>query len=302
MSVIVCYNLFIRILIKGLGLDMKDANELKQQLLRIKENEWSIPENVDKYELALEMMKNIGSIDPVLRDELILELLCGMITENQLTDEEVKEMLKLALSEKHLFNNIGKVEDDSIFNRAFTVLVIRWILYRHNHNENKLFTEEEIKWIYKEIIRYSREEKDVRGYVEIKGWAHSAAHISDALGEIALCSELNGPELMEILNVIKEKLCINYYTYINFEDERMISAVINVIERGIINEKEIIEWLRNFENIELPGTYPADHIVRYHRRNFLLALYFRLKRRGNFNSLLNSIDEVINNITPNYFK
>lgn len=281
---------------------MKGVNELKEQLLRIKGNEWKITQDVDKYELALEMMENIGSIDPVLRDELILELLCVMIAENHLTDEEVRDILKLSLTEKHLFNNIGKMEDDSVFNRAFTVLIIDVTLYRHNHSESKLFTEEEIKWIYKEIIRYSREEKDVRGYVEVKGWAHSAAHTSDALGEIALCKELNSSELLEILNVIKEKLYINHYAYINFEDERMIGAVVNVIERGIIVEEEIIKWLRNFETIELTDTYPADHIIKTHRRNFLLALYFRLKRRNNFKSLINVIDEVMDNITPKYFK
>ena len=281
---------------------MKSMDELKQQLLRIKENDWSIPEDVNKYSLALEMMENLGSTDSVLRDDLILELLCGMIAENHLIDEEVRVILKLALSEKHLFNNIGKMEDDSVFNRAFTVLVIRWIIYRHNNGEGKLFTEEEIKWIYKEIVRYSRKEKDVRGYVATKGWAHSAAHTSDVLGEIALCKELGSSELMEILYVIKEKLYINYCPYINFEDERMVSAVVNVIERGAINEEEIIKWLKSFENIETTGTFPADHIIKTHRRNFLFALYFRLKRRNNGKALINVIDEVMDNITPSYFK
>jgi hypothetical protein len=281
---------------------MKSTKELKQQLLAFKEKEWNIPEDVNKFELALEMVENIGSIDPILRDELILELLCELVAENHLTDEEVKEILKLLLSEKHLFNNIGKIQDDSVFNRAFTVLVIRWIAYRHNHSEGKIFTDEEIKWIYNEVIRYAREEKDVRGYVETKGWAHSAAHTSDALGEIALCKELNSSELLEILYVIREKLLINYDSYINFEDERMISAVVNVLERGIVKEEEQIKWLRSFENIELTGTYPTDHIIKTHRRDFLSALYFRLKRKNSNKTLINTIDEVIDNITPNYFK
>jgi hypothetical protein len=283
---------------------MKSTNELKQQLLGIKANDWNIPENVNKFELALEMTENIGSTDPVLRDELILELLCEMVAGDYLTNEEVKKILKLLLSEKHLFNNLGKVQDDSVFNRAFTVLVIKWIVYRHNNSEGEgeFFTDEEIKWIYREVLRYAKEEKDVRGYVETKGWAHSAAHTSDALGEIALCKELNGAELLEILYVLRGKLLINYDSYINFEDERMISAVVNVLERTIVKEEELIKWLRSFENIELTGTYPKDHIIKTHRRDFLSALYFRLKRKNNTEILLNTIDKVMDHITPDYFK
>jgi hypothetical protein len=38
---------------------MRSANELTQELLKIKENEWKIPKGVNKYELALEMLENI---------------------------------------------------------------------------------------------------------------------------------------------------------------------------------------------------------------------------------------------------
>jgi hypothetical protein len=281
---------------------MKTVNQLKQQLIDIKANNWSIPSDIDKYELALEMLENIGSIDPELRDELILELLFNMIVESHLTDEEVKNLLELLLSEKHLFYNIGKIEDDSVFNRAFTLLITEAMLHRHNENEDNLFTEEEIKRICTDVIRYTRQEKDVRGYVEIKGWAHSTAHTGDVLNAIAKCAEIKKPELIAILEAIKDKICINYYAYINNEDERLICAVMEIIKKEILSDEEFINWIKSFENIEKTGKYPEDHNLISNHKNFLSALYFRLKRRNEKPSFMDAIVEVINNTTPNHFK
>ena len=281
---------------------MRSVNQLKQQLMDIRDNNWSIPSSTDKYELALTMLENIGSIDPELRDELILELLSDMIVETHLTNEEVKNILELSLSEKHLFYNIGKTEDDSVFNRTFTLLLIDVILYRHNQSEDPLFTEEQIKRIYAEVIGYTRQEKDTRGYVEIKGWAHSTAHTGDLLSELASCKEIKKPELIEILKAIKERVCINHYAYINCEDERLISAVIKIIERAILNDEEFINWIKSFENIEITGKYPEDHNITSNRKNFLSALYFRLKRRNEKKSFMDTLEQVLDDTTPNHFK
>jgi hypothetical protein len=281
---------------------MKSENQLKQQLIDIKVNNWSIPDDTDKYELALEMIDNIGSIDPELRDELILELLSDMIVENQLTDGEIKSLLKLLLSEKHLFYKIGKTEDDSVFNRTFTLLIIVTMIYRHNQSTDNLFTEEEIKRICTEIINYTKQEKDARGYVEIKGWAHSAAHTGDVFNVLAQCSEIGKLELIAILEAIKNKVCINYYAYANAEDERLICTVMEILKKEILNDEEFINWIKSFEDAQMTGKYPEDHTLISNRKNFLSALYFRLKRRNEKTEFLNTIEQVMNDITPNHFK
>ena len=281
---------------------MKNMNQLKQQLIDIKDANWSIPDDTDKYELALEMLENIGSIDPELRDELILSLLSNMIIENYLTDAEVKNLLELLLSEKHLFCNIGKIEDDSVFNRAFTLLITEAMLYRHNQSEDKLFTEEEIKRICADVIKYARQEKDVRGYVAIKGWAHSTAHLGDVFSNLVQCTEIKKLELLAVLEAVKDKVCINYYAYINNEDERLICAVMEILKKEILNDEEFISWIKGFENIEKTGKYPEDHNIISNHKNFLSALYFRLKRKKEKEVFLDTIEQVLNNTTPNHFK
>jgi hypothetical protein len=74
-------------------------------------------------------------------------------------------------------------------------------------------------------LKFYNEDRDVRGFVEGKRWAHGAAHGADALGEPAQCEIIGYEGLKEILDSIYKKININYYGYINNEDERLISAV-----------------------------------------------------------------------------
>ncbi|MTI71628.1 MAG: DUF2785 domain-containing protein [Firmicutes bacterium] len=81
--------------------------------------------------------------------------------------------------------------------------------------------------------------KDVRGYVKEKGWVHGDAHAADGLNELAKCKELNIKELKGILDVVKNKICINDYAYINEEDERMVTAVKSVLKEKLYRQKKL---------------------------------------------------------------
>jgi len=194
-------------LYKG-GREMEREIELKKQLLEFKNNDWNIPDGIDNYQLALEAMDNIGSIDGELRDDLILTYLWILITEKILSKEQIKELLDISLSDKHLFFRLREKQDDSVFNRAFTILIIRWIIYYHNNYGEDLFTEKEIHKIFENVIKYVREEKDLRGYVEGRGWAHAMGHSGDALRTFALCNYITHNQLLDMLEVIKEKVAI----------------------------------------------------------------------------------------------
>lgn len=90
------------------------------------------------------------------------------------------------------------------------------------------------------------DERDVRGYVEVKGWDHSAAHTADALDELVQCICFNKIDLLDVLNSIKAKICIGYYVYVDEESERMVTVVVNSFNRKILSDLEMIEWLQGF--------------------------------------------------------
>ncbi len=275
--------------------------DLKKRLRSIRDNDWKIPNEMDYYQFALELLDNIGSTDSELRDDLILNVLWMMITNNILSKDQVKSLLTKCMSDKHLFYQIDEKESDGVFNRTFTMLIIRAILIYHIKN-NDLLTHNEVINLNKTLIRYVQLEKDLRGYVDNKGFGHAMGHAGDTLRTIALCHELGHDELLEIINVVKEKICIYDFVYINEEAERLVSVIICVLSRKLLTDKELNAWLMSFENENRPDNYPEMHYYSENIKNFLRSLYFRLKYKNTERDLINKIEQILNHLNENYNK
>lgn len=269
---------------------------LKEKLSEIKNNNYVVPSNISPFDFALVMMKNIGSPDPVLRDLLIHRVISRWIMNNVFTNEQLIELLNINMDENHLFYKIGVQEDDSVFMRSFCVLNIGTIIYTHRNNN--FLSDTTIKSVKESLIDYYLDEKDLRGYVDGKGWADSASHGADALDEIALCDSINHEDLLDILSAIKSKVCINYYTYIDFEDERITTAVVSVINRDILEHSELIDWIKDFKNIPKVGEHYIDFRIIMNIRNFLRSLYFRLLNENNLKYLTECIKATLAYIKP----
>ena len=265
-----------------------EKQTLKTLLSDIKDNEYAVPEGVNPYELSVDMMEYIGDIDGELRDDLICSVLLEWIMTDVLTPEEAYHIFLIALDEKHIFNGLGKV-DDTVFDRAFSVLVSACITYKHKN----FFPDNDILKAFNKVLKFYNEDKDVRGFVEGKSWAHGAAHGADALMELAKCEVIGYEQLKEILNSIYKKINVNYYGYINNEDERMISAVKEVLERDIIPVEEIEEWIRSFGKIEKTGILPDDLFIEFNVTLFLKSLYFRLVDNTKYEQLSKIVKEVL---------
>lgn len=271
-----------------------EKNELKELLKTIKNNDYKVPEGTNPYELSLEMLNNIGDVDSELRDDLILYNLFKWINSPILSNEEVYKLFNIVFDENHLFKGIGNF-DDSVFARTFSAEVIAAIIYRHR-SENFIEKEDVISGFYKFLDFYD-EDKDVRGFVEEKGWAHGAAHGADVIDEFARCEELGSKELEEILSSIYKKINIRHYGYIHFEDERIITAVKAVLERNLLGFKTIENWIRKFENVKKESHSHEDLVVEFNVNVFLKSLYFRLADNPEYTMIADIIKEILGKIS-----
>lgn len=271
-----------------------EKQALKELLKSIKNNDYEVPNGVNPYKLSLVMMDNIGDIDSELRDDLILSILDRWINEGILSINEVYELLSIALDGEHISKGLGSI-NDSVFCRTFSVEIVAGIICRHRR-EN-FISESDIEKAFNSVLKFYNDDKDVRGYVEDKGWAHGGAHGADALDEFARCEEIGYGGLKKILNSIYKKVNVNHYTYIHFEDERMITVVKAIIERKIIPTKEVEEWIRNFSKIEKTGIYQEDLVIEFNVTTFLKSLYFRLVEKLEYEQITNIIIEVVKQIS-----
>lgn len=198
-----------------------------------------------------------------------MEFLFNAIVEKKLEKQEIKTLLKKCLSDDFLFYKIEEHVGDGVFKRSFTALIIRWIVYYHNEIDNTLLSEEEISEVFEKSTEYFKLEEDKRGYVPEKGWAHSFGHIGDLLRTLALSKEMEEKNLLDILYLVKEKVAIHDYVFINEEAERLTTAILYAIERNILKKEEIKDWILGFKNLILPENYPEVHYFKENIKNFL---------------------------------
>jgi hypothetical protein len=266
--------------------------ELNSVLKRFLNN--STTEGVDINLLLQEMLNQIGSIDSELRDNLIYSAFGKLILENYLSENQMKHILESCLDEHHLFFQIGNCNTDSVFTRSFSSLVIALIL--HRDHTNSFLTETQAKKAINSIILYLEQERDKRGFVEGKGWAHSVAHGADALTEAVKHPHFDSSLSKNCLNSIKASI-LSDTVFIDDEDERLIFAIEALIEKGLADEC-LLEWVHSFIE-ELDGIKPEEGFsLSFFRTNtnvmnLFKSLYFRLLYKGLAVKTRKAIEEMI---------
>ena len=220
----------------------------------IQKMEWILEkeEAVYSQELIQFMLENIGITDSYIRDSLIYRTFSFLILNNQLSIKLRKDVLETCISSDYLFYNLNEKEEDAVFKRSFSALVIALFLYKDS--ERRVLEKNLVTKAISNSLAYLQLEYDYRGYVEGKGWAHAVAHGSDLL---AICVQHPLFEIThEPLNIL-EKFLHSGYPFIDDEQSRMVPVIEALLEKGM-SEIELIEWLATLNDIDM-----ADPIQKY---------------------------------------
>jgi hypothetical protein len=256
---------------------MLNEIQLRDRLQVIAENKFHLSGNDDLSEIIPDMLNHIGSTDSYLRDDLIYSAFgTWILHHNIINQEQLRSLLAMILDERHMLYKIGEKNTDSVFRRSFSVLLLPLLLI--THRSQPFLTAPEIHQIKEKLLFYLENEKDTRGFVIEKGWAHAVAHAADALDDLVQCSEIDKSDLAKILEAIRHVICIRDTVYIHGEEERVVTAVIAIIKRELLSDTEISQWIQSFaENVLLIKPMPERQIIRANVKNFLQSLYFRLQ-------------------------
>lgn len=255
-------------------------NDIREQLIidlqRIEENDYELRSGEKIRDYVKLMLEYIGDPQPELRDDLIYSTFYKWMNEKKwFSDAELRELLLILLDEQHLFYHIGSKEDQAVFTRTFSVLVVALILQRHR--EKAFLDSAEFTNVKEALIRYYEEEQDLRGFMQKEGWAHAAAHGADALDELVLCLESDAAIREEVLAVIQRMLYNDHqYIFNDEEDERMATIVATIIDHYLLPQQSIVDWVSSLEQC---GGWPRSrnkYVARVNTKNFLRSLYFRL--------------------------
>jgi len=277
---------------------MLKESELKEKLMAAAYNLYHpLPED-DLPSLVAAMLHYIGTTDSILRDDLIYSNFNQWILKfNLLSTAQLRELALKAISDEHIFYQIGEVESDGVFTRSFSMLLLPLILI--SYRNQPFLSPSEVSQIKDSLLRYGREEKDFRGFVRGKGWAHAVAHYADALDDLAQAVELDAPDLQEILAIVALLVCRQDEAYGCGEEERLSTAVLAVLHRGLLSNAELEQWIHDFTDKVLDSTeHPSKLILRSNVKDFLQSLFFRIKWELPDHTLLPLIDQALLAINP----
>jgi hypothetical protein len=191
-----------------------------------------------------------------------------------------------------------------LFLRAFSILLLAEIV--HNDNKQPLLDRSDVKKIFEKGIWYLGAEKDPRGYVQVKGWAHALAHTADLLLVLARNRNMDAGDLWSMLSTISYKIIhAANAIYIHGEDERLAAAVIEILRRDAVSLNQMEAWTKSFIEPDGKDWMRASmdegrNFAFQNTRNLLRSIYFALikeneefpERDALVQIMLNSVDNL----------
>lgn len=199
----------------------------------------AVPSDRPLGDLTADLTRMLGSPDPAERDDTAYPALATWI------ERGVYDDLLTGLGDgmaAGLRVGLGRHGDDSVFRRAFSVLVLAECVRRDN--ERGLVPADKVfEWGDRVATWYLRE-RDVRGHVPGKGWAHAVAHGADAIGALAGSPHFGVPELTVLLDVLADRVLLPVdHVLVHGEPDRMALATMAVLRRDVLPLSVLEPWV-----------------------------------------------------------
>jgi hypothetical protein len=198
-----------------------------------------VPRERSLVEMTEDLTRMLGDPDPDVRDGIAFPTMATWI------DEGVYDDLLVGLGDgmcHGLDIGLGEAESDSVFRRSFSALILTECIDRTTRaalgGPNVV-----LRWGDRIMSWYSRE-RDLRGFVPGKGWAHAVAHGADALGALARSPVLGRLELTVILDVIADRLLTPTDTFfVCGEGDRLAFATMHLLRRDVLGIDVLEPWV-----------------------------------------------------------
>ncbi|MDN5892952.1 MAG: DUF2785 domain-containing protein [Nocardioides sp.] len=220
-------------------------------------------------ELTTELTIMLGSSDPGRRDDTAYHVLATWISRGVYDD------LLGGLGDgmtAGLTVGLGESGSDSVFRRSFSALILAECLDRNNVVD-VLPRDTVLVW-GDHLSSWFVREKDLRGHVADKGWAHAVAHGADAVGVLGQVHDFGAPELTVLLDVIADRvLAPTDQRLLHGEADRVAAATLAILRRDIVPLNVLEPWLAR---IGAAAGAHEDQVPAFNTQAFLRALHLQL--------------------------
>lgn len=233
-----------------------------------------VPSERSLADLTAELTAMLGDPDPHRRDSIAYEVLANWISEG--VYDQLLEGLGDGMT-AGLMVGIGEIGTDSVFRRSFSALVLAECIARDN--EQHILAPETILGWGDRTAGWLVRERDLRGFVPGKGWAHAVAHGADVLATLAGSEAMGRLELTVLLDVVADRLLTeDDQRLLHGEEDRLAHATMAILRRDLVGPEVLEPWLARLAASGRPDfSGEADpYRVAGDVQHFLRALYLQL--------------------------
>jgi len=235
----------------------------------------AVPSDRPLDELTAELTRMLGDPDPAQRDGTAFPALTTWI------ERGVYDDLLAGLGDgmaAGLLVGIGDRDSDSVFRRSFSALVLGECIARDN--ARPLLPGGKILDWGDRLTTWLLRERDLRGFVPTKGWAHAVAHGADTLAILAASPHLATPELTVLLDVVADRLLLPVdRVFSSGEPDRLAFATIAILRRNVVPLRVLEPWIaRIAATAGIRSSYDDrdPYLAGGNAEAFLRALYLQL--------------------------
>jgi hypothetical protein len=237
-------------------------------------NGLKVPSGRTLTELTTELTTMLGSPDPRTRDGIAYPTLATWVAQGVYDDllQGLGDGMASGL-------DVGLGEDgtDTVFRRSFSALVLAACVQRDNLM--RLVGIDTLLGWGDRLAGWFVRERDLRGFVPGKGWAHAVAHGADAVGALAESPTIGRLELTVLLDVLGDRLLApTRYHLVHGEPDRLAHATMRLLRRDLLGLDVLEPWVNRLAGAAMPdGTSPDDpYLVRGNVQAYLRALHLQL--------------------------
>ncbi len=240
----------------------------------------TVPSDRPLGDLTAELTTMLGSPDPEQRDGTAYPALSAWIGRGVYDD------LLAGLADgmaEGLYVGLGEQGTDTVFRRSFSALALGECLARNN--EHHLVSGPRVFEWGDRIATWYLRERDTRGYVEGKGWAHTMAHGADAIAILSQSPHFAANELTVLLDVLADRLLMDGTDLLLAgEPDRIAAATMQILRRNVVSLKVLEPWIARIAHGANPfaatGQRDPYHVAN-NAQAFLRALHLQLSLAGN---------------------
>ncbi|MPZ63373.1 MAG: DUF2785 domain-containing protein [Propionibacteriales bacterium] len=233
-----------------------------------------VPESEPLDDLTTELFDMLGNPDPRTREELAYPVLATWISEG-VYDDLLPGIGDGATS--GLTTGLRGDGDDTVFRRSFSALVLAEVVSRTNAI-SAVPPATLLTWGDR-VTTWLTRERDLRGFVAGKGWAHAVAHGADVLGQLGRSSHFGDAELTVLLDVVGDRVLLpTDYRFHHGEDDRLAYAVMAILHRNLLPSSVLEPWVSRFgESLQAPRQVTEwPNATAFNAQTFLRALHLQL--------------------------